>query len=234
MSYVSTLLLHSLRLIGEKQRGDTLTSNEQTECLAELNLMLDSWGTQKSFAYHTVQESHALSSSVGSYTIGSGGTINTTRPTRIVDPCFIRDSSNYDSPVQIIDKDSYGKIVVKGTDGSYPTYLYYDPGFPLGTIYVYPEPQAGLTLYFNSWKQLGSVSTISAQVSLPPGYETAIVFNYAIFAAGGYQSVSPEVAKIAKDSLAAIKSLNLQEPYMRLDAGIVSPYVGSRSSILTG
>lgn len=233
MAVVSTLILRSLRLIGEKQRGDTLTSNEQTECLASLNAMLESWSVQRSLCYQIVQESFALTNSVGAYTIGSGGTFSTDRPTKIVDPCFIRDSSNYDSPVTIINAQAYGRIVDKTSDGSYPTYLFYDAAFAssLGTIRLYPEPQAGLTLFINSWKQLGSISTISASVTLPPGYERAIVYNYAIEESGGFMSVSPEVAKIARDSLAAIKGLNLPDTTMRLDPGVVPVYA---SNILTG
>ena len=233
MAVVSTLILRSLRLIGEKERGDTLSADEQTECLASLNAMLESWSVQRSLCYQIVQESFSLSSSVGAYTIGSGGTFDTDRPTKIVDPCFIRDSSNYDSPVQILNAQAYGRIIDKTTDGSYPTYLFYDAAFvsSLGTIRLYPEPQAGLTLYINSWKQLGSISTISASVTLPPGYERALVYNYAIEESGGFTDVSPAVAKIARDSLAAIKSLNLPDMTMRLDPGIVPVY---SSNILNG
>ena len=233
MAYVSTLILRSLRLIGEKQRGGTLSSDEQTECLASFNAMLDSWSIERAMCYQITQESFSLSNSVGSYTIGSGGDFNTTRPTKIVDPCFIRDSSNLDSPVQIIDAAAYGRIVQKNIDGSYPGYLFYDAAYAsaLATIYLYPEPQSGLTLYINSWKQLESVSTISAQVSLPPGYERALVFNYAIEEAGGYTNVGAEVAKIARESKAAVKSLNLPDAFMRLDSGLVQVY---GANILTG
>lgn len=234
MAYVSTLILRSLRLIGEKPRGGTLTSNEQTECLASFNAMLEGWSIERAMCYQITQESFSLSSSVGSYTIGSGATFNTTRPTKIVDPCFIRDSSNLDSPLQLIDATAYGRIVQKTIDGTYPGYLFYDQGYDssgYGTIRLYPEPQASLTLFINSWKQLASVSTISAQVSLPPGYERALVYNYAIEEAGGYIDVPAEVIKVAKESKAAVKSLNLPDAFMKLDYGVAG---NARPNILTG
>ena len=229
------MILRSLRLIGEKARGATLTANEQTECLDSLNAMMESWTIDRLMVYQITQESFALTASQGAYTIGTGGNFNTTRPTRLVDPCFIRDGSNYDSPVRLINIDAYGKIVDKTTDGSYPTYLYYDAGFSAtstATINLYPEPQAGLTLYINSWKQLQSFANVSTALLLPPGYERAIVFNYAIEEAGGFTSVSPEVAKIARESKAAIKSMNLPDVTMRVETGILSVY--GRSNILTG
>ena len=234
MAYVSTLILRSLRLIGEKPRGGTLTSDEQTECLASFNAMLDSWSIERAMCYQITQESFSLSDSVGSYTIGSGATLNTTRPTKIVDPCFIRDSSNLDSPLQIIDAVAYGRIVQKTIDGTYPGYLFYDQAFDssgYGTIRLYPEPQSGLTLFINSWKQLASVSTISAQVSLPPGYERALVYNYAIEEAGGYIDVPAEVVKVAKESKASVKSINIPDTFMKLDYGVAG---NASPNILTG
>ena len=233
MAAVSTLILRSLRLIGEKPRGGSLSSNEQTECLASLNQMIEAWSLERLMCYAVVQDSFALTASQGSYTIGSGGDFNTTRPLKIVDPCFIRDASGYDSPVRLIDSQAYGGIVDKSASGSYPAYLYYNPDYvsARGTIQVYPPPLAGLTLFINSQRQLGQFSTISHSVSLPPGYERAIVYNYAIEEAGGYTEVSPDVVRIARESKAAIKSMNLPDVHMQLESGISQH---SQHNILTG
>ena len=233
MAYVSTLILRSLRLIGEKMRGATLSSDEQVECLASFNAMLESWSIERAMCYQVLQESFPLAANTVSYTIGPGGTFSTARPTRIVDPCFTRDSSSFDSPLRIIDVVSYGRIVQKNAGQTYPSYLFYDSANVggLGTITIYPAPISGLTLFINSWSALASVSTISAQVSLPPGYERALVYNYAIEESGGFASVSPEVAKIARESKAVVKSLNLPASFMTQDLGIVPMY---GSNILTG
>ena len=235
MAYVSTMILHSLRLLGEKERGDTLSSAEQTDCLYDLNSMLESWSIERLMCYQVLQESFSLASNTVSYSIGTGGTFNTDRPTKIVDPCFVRDSSNLDSPVKILDASAYGRIVQKSGSGTtYPDYLFYDGGYNssgLANISIYPPPKSALTLFINSWKQLGSVSTISAQLTLPPGYQRAIEYNFAVEEAGGFTDVSAAVAKIARDSKAAIKSINAPDTFMRLEAGVSQP-VGS--NILTG
>ena len=234
MSAVSTHVLRALRMTGEKARGDTLTSDEQVECLAELNSMLDSWALERLMCYQIVQESLALTTSTASYTIGSGGAFNTTRPVKIVDPCFIRDSSNLDTPVRLIGAEQYGRIVQKSAGYTYPTDMFYDSGFSAtstATLYLYPSPSASLTLFINSWKAVGTFSTMSQTVSLPPGYQLAIESNYAIHSAAGLTPVSAELAKIARDSKAAIKSVNLPDTVSRLDAGIVR---GRRSNIFLG
>lgn len=232
MSTPSTMIINSLIMLGEKPIGGTLTATEQTHYLAKLNSMLESWSLERLMCYQVVEESKALTVSDGIYTIGSGGDWNTARPTRIVQ-AFVRDSSNYDYPVTVINAQSYNEIIAKSLDGTYPEYLYYDGAFVTGlaTIYLYPEPQAGLTLFISSWKQLQTFALISTAAVLPPGYQRAIEYNFAIEEAGGLRDVPASVIKIAKESKAAIKSVNLPDIYMALDEGIVR---GTRYNIYTG
>lgn len=217
------MILRSLRMAGEKARGAPLDANEQVECLAELNTMMESWNNERLMCYSVTQDSFLLTSSTVSYTVGPGGTINTARPTKIVDPCWIRDSSAYDHPVKIVNVEIYGLLGLKSTGGvSIPTVLYYDAGYSAtstGTISVYPPPSAGLTLYFNSWTQMQNFSTLSVTAMFPAGYQLAIESNFAIHLAAGFKPVSAEVVKIAKESKAAIKALNVQSMVMRLDSG---------------
>lgn len=236
--YVSTMILRSLRMTGEKARSEVLDSTEQTQCLAEMNAMIESWSLSPLMCYQLTEYSVSLSTSTSSFTIGPGADLSTTvRPNKIVDPCFVRDSSNMDTPLQIISPESYGGIVMKGTGTTYPTYITYNQGLDssgFGMINVYPTPSAGLTLFLNTQQAVGSFAAVSTQVTLPPGYQRAIESNYAIESVAGLGSVSPEVVKIARESLALIKSQNLPETISRLDVGVVGAYRGSRRSILTG
>ncbi len=219
------MILRSMRFTGEKSRGATLTADEQTECLAEFNTFMEANATERLLCYTVQQDSLALSTSTNSYTIGTNGAFAVTRPVKIVDPCFVRDAANMDTPVKIIGADAYGAIVMKGAGYTYPTHLYYDAGFSAtstGTIYLYPSPSGNLTLFINSWKQLGTVSTLSQNLALPPGYQLFIESNFAIHLAAGVRPVSAEVAKIARDSKAAIKGVNVPDTISRLDAGIAS------------
>lgn len=234
MSSVSTVILRAFRLTGEKARGDTLDSNEQVECLAELNTFMESCYNERLLSYSVTEDTAALTASTASYTIGSGGTINTARPVKIIDPCFVRDGSGFDTPVKIIDLETYGRIVDKDAGYTVPTYLYYDAGFSstsTGTINLYPSPSASLTLHINSWKQLGNFSTLTQEVSFPPGYQLFIESNFALHLCAGFIEPSAALVKMARESKANIKSVNLPSPVMTLDAGVVSHRYGS---ILTG
>lgn len=222
MATPSTMIIRALQMIGDKMISGTLTTDQQTAYLSVLNAMMESWSLERLMCYQVVQESKALTTSDGTYTIGSGGDWNTDRPTRIVDPCFIRDSSGNDYPVKLINAEAYGRITLKTVDGSYPRYLFYDAAYVagLGTIFLYPEPAASLTLYINSWKQLGTFAAIGTTVVLPPGYQEAIESNLAIRLAAGFRPVPAEVLLIARESKAAIKSVNMPDMFMRMPAGV--------------
>lgn len=233
MPAVSTIILRSMRMTGEKGRGATLDSNEQTECLAEFNTFMESLSIERLNCYQVQQDSLALTSSTSTYTIGTNGTFAVARPNKIVDPCFVRDASGFDTQVKLINADQYGRIVQKNAGYTVPTHLFYDSGFSAtstGTIFLYPSPSASLTLFINSWKQLGNFSTLSHNVSLPPGYQLFLESNFAVHLAAGLTPISPELAKIARDSRAAVKSLNQPDVVMRVDG----PVAATRANIFTG
>jgi len=215
-----------MRMIGEKVRGATLSANEQTECLAELNTMMESWRLERLMCYAVTERTQALTASTESYTV-------TSRPVKVIDPCFVRDASGYDTPVTVVNAESYGRIVDKDSGYTVPEYLYYDAGYSAtstATLTVYPSPSGSLTLHFNTWAELQRFADLSTTVLLPDGYQIAIESNFAIHLAAGFRPVSAEVIKIARDSKAAIKSVNAPEVISRLDHGVVA----YRGNILTG
>lgn len=235
MPTVSQMVITSLISLGDKQIGDTLSAAEQTHYLSKMNSMLDSWSVERLFVYQQLQESLALTTNVGSYTIGVGGAFNTTRPTKIT-YAFIRDTSLLDTELTNLNsQENYDRIVLKTTGITYPQYFWYDTAWVagLGKIFLYPLPKASLTLFIESWKQLQQFTAINDALSLPPGYQRAIESNFAIEVAPGFTAPDPSLIQIAKESKAAIKSLNLPAPTLRLDPAIVG---GLRrgASILTG
>lgn len=238
MPAISTMILNSLIMTGEKTiQVSSLTTAEQNYHLSRLNSMMDSWSQERLMVHQLSQTSFALTASQGSYSIGGGGNFNMTRPTRIVDPCFIRDSDGTDTELQILDAIAYGRIVDKDVDETYPAYLFYDYGYSAtstATLRLWPEPAAGLILFINTLQPLQAFSTMSVALSLPPGYQDAIELNYAVRSALGVIPVSSELKLAARAAKAAIKGTNLPAPVARLDYGVTGISGGSGRSILTG
>ena len=60
MAFVSTLILRSMRMIGEKTRGGSLDANEQVETLDEFNTFLETIGIEKLMCYSVTQDTYLL------------------------------------------------------------------------------------------------------------------------------------------------------------------------------
>ena len=235
MPIVSTMILNSLVMSGEKGlEVTTFTSRESDYYLSRLNSMMDSWSNERLNIYCLSQTSFALTASDGTYTIGPGGDFNMTRPIKIVDPCFTRNSDDTDIPIELIDADTYGRIVDKSFGDATPNYLFYDASYSAtstAVVKLYPLPEAGLTLFINTLQPLQTFSTMTTPVQLPPGYQQAIETNFAIQAGLGLSPPDPLLIQQAQRAKATIKTTNLTAPTLRLDYGIAG---GIRNSFLTG
>lgn len=156
--------------------------------------------------------------------MGPSGTFNTTRPVRIVSAA-IRDESQspaVEYPVEIVSLQQWQNITVKGMSASLPDRLFAEGSYPLETINIFPNPTIANKLVIWSDKPISSFASIDTEISLPPGYEEALIFNLCIRIAPEYGKVVPnEVGLIAIESKANIKKLNHRISYMEVDIALL-------------
>lgn len=185
--------------------------------LNRLNRLIGSWANSGNTQYERVTESFSLSSGTSSYTIGSGATFDTVRPTKIVEAHVRQGNTDYEL-ITVTDK-QYQSIANKDT-GSLPEYLNYTNEYPNGTINIYPQPGGGLTLYLTSEKPLTTYATTATTVDLPPGWEDALTYNLAVRLASVYgQPVSAELQGLARESKAMISLGALRNNPLRSQVG---------------
>lgn len=232
MTTALELIQGALGYCGEYDPGETLSSSDSTLGLTQLNAMLEAFAIERLMVYQIVQSSNSWAATTASKTIGSSGAINAARPTRI-ESAFIRDSSSVDHPLTILrNREEYDGFLVKTTTSTLPLYLFYDTAYPLATIYLYPVPSATVTLFYNTWQILQSLSATSTVLALPPGYQEMIETNLTFRLAPRYgKKVLPEVIMLARESKARIAMVNAPEGIMRLDPGVVR---GRMFNIQTG
>lgn len=175
------LITTSAKKLGAIQAGEELTASEANDSLDILVSWLDSESTVKDMIYHIQQESLTWTGGSASLTIGSGGDFNTTRPVKIAEGTHFRDTNTIDNPVTILrDRASYDRLPSKTDTTTFPEFLYYEPDFPLGVLYVYPVPTSSITFNLNSWKQLQAFTALTDNLSMPPGYQWMIENNLAV------------------------------------------------------
>lgn len=214
----STIVTTALRKLGVLSAGQSATSDDLTDGLASLNSMIESWSIDSLNVPFQTQVSHTLDGSQ-SYTIGSGGDINTTRPTFIAS-AFVK-VSNINYPMTIIrDRSTWSGIYDRRITGI-PEFIYYDAAYPLGTIEVWYVGDSTHTLYLNTRGQLEQFADTTTNIDLAPGYERALAFNLAIEIAPDYETEPSQlILKTAQESLTSIKRLNRENPIMSYDQAI--------------
>lgn len=213
------------RLLGDQQELDP---QEASDYLESLNSMLDSWSIERLMVYQIKQESFTWPAGQYKRTVGAGANFVTTRPTKITN-AFMRDASNNDFPMQVIERGAYDRIPNKVQAVSYPQWCFYDPGMPLGTIYLDGTLSSALTIVFDSWQQFTQFDDLTDDLGLPPGYKEAIDYNLAVrISSENNQPVTKHVQDTAVSSKRAIKNLNAPTLISRMD------FAGSRANILRG
>jgi len=221
------LINMAMAKIGAKATGETISTDEGTDALNAMHMLLRSWRAKLGMLYYVESgENFTLTANDGEYTIGSGGDFDTVKPVRI-EGAFTR-SSGLDYPIQVIGPDEYRKISEKASAGT-PAYLYFEPyhGAALGTVFLWPIPSGALDFYMDSLKPLAEPTGVTSNLILAPEYDNAVVWNLAIHLAPEY-GVEPTKATIhrAEESLNDLISLNmsLRHEAVKLDM----PGVGRR------
>ena len=212
-----------LTVLGE---GDTATAEMMTDGLDVFNDIIDLWNAQELTLFQVQEETFSLSGAQ-SYTIGSGGVWNTTRPEHIESIWYRRDSVDY--PVELLDSVGWGRIELKSDSTDWLYCAYYDAAFPLAKVYVHSLASTGSVLIQS--RKLLSSGTLDTVISLPAGYAVTIRAEIASRLAGQFgKEVSASILRNAAEGMKAIKSRNNN----RKDAGMCIEFAESiRGNILT-
>lgn len=224
-----------LRDAGVNGVGQIPRAEDNNDVLDTLNMMLDEWATKRWLVYHLVDVSVATNGAQ-SYTVGTGGDINTPRPDQ-VQAAFYRSTINPAQPVDypLIDigsREDYNRLAVK-TVGTWPGWYWYDAAYPLGVLYPWPVPSAGNGELHLSLKQpFAHFPDLTTDIAFPPVYVNALRWCGAQRIRPMYQlPSSPQIDGLARAALAAVRGPNIQIPRMRMPPGIPTP--GRRYNIFS-
>jgi hypothetical protein len=151
---------------------NALDANSAGVGLRTLNRLLSSWSNESLIVYNQTQDSFTMTPGQAAYST----TLLTSRPVEIAH-VFTR-LSNVDMPCELIGPEDYALIGYKTTPGI-PAKCYYNAGFPNGTLTFFPVPSGAYECFVGYRAQLDSIASLQTPISLPPGYETALVYGLA-------------------------------------------------------
>jgi hypothetical protein len=210
MATAAAIIKRALRLIGAIAAGETPGASEQADGLETLNAMLDSWRTSSLAAYAMRDETLTLTGAA-SYTIGPAGNLNTVRPVRIEAAYQRVDDTDY--PVRLASATAWAGLAAKSVTSDVAEWLYYEPSYPLGKLYLFPKATTG-ALHLVTMVPLTAFAA-SDEVALPPGYQDALTYHLAVRLALEYsRPVTAELAALARDAADKIQRVNFRAPSM--------------------
>lgn len=217
------------RIIG---RDEVLSPGRAADGLAELNDLLDEWWNDKTLVFHILVEQFALQANKQSYTMGTGGDFNTTRPVKIV-PGTKYTMNGVDRQLAILtDRKSWDEIPYKSIV-SPPQGIFVDEAYPLATLNFYPVPDQAYPVFINSWARLQNIAGLNTAIALPPGYNRLIISGLAIALCpeNGLEA-PPSVVRAFGQTKRVLTLVNYELPVMGMPASVLPRWSGG-SSILT-
>lgn len=232
MATVRDMITDALIQIGMVDPSESVNAGTAQAALRELNRMIQSWNIQGLMTY-------ALDSSVFStvggqqdYTYGAGGNFDAPRPTNIDSVSVLLGNPQLELPIQILTDDQWRDVGVKSTTSTFPTAVHIHGDFPLNTLSFWPIPASAGQVRIYFWHLITEFSNINTPISLPQGYEDAIVSNLAIRLAPSYGvNPSPVLGQMAVMAKKRINNINWQPTYRCVDEALSGSYnsIGIRS-----
>jgi hypothetical protein len=214
----------ALRLIGQLAEGETPSSETSADALMAMNQMLDSWSSERLSVFSTQDQVFTWPTATASRTLGPTGDFVGNRPVLVDDSTYFRDTSNNISfGIKLINQQQYNGIAVKTVTSTYPQVLWVNMTYPDIEMYIYPVPTRLLEWHFISVEELTRPATLATDLTFPPGYLRAFVYNLAMEIAPEFGvEPSPQVQRIAMTSKRNLKRINNPDDVMSMPYSLVA------------
>ena len=213
----------ALRLIGQLAEAEVPSAATSQDALAALNQMLDSWNTERLSIFTTQEQVFSWLPGRISQTLGPTGDFVGNRPILMDDATYFIDPSNGISfGILMINQQQYDGIAVKTVTSTYPQVMWINTNYPNIDIHLYPVPTKVLEWHFISVDPLDTATSLSTNLTFPPGYLRAFKYNLACEIAAEFGvEPPPTVQRIAMTSKRNLKRINNPDDIMSLPYSIV-------------
>jgi hypothetical protein len=236
---VSVLLNDALVTAGIVGLDESVEPDVLNKAFRIANRMISQWQHERYMVYQLVDYG-AVSTGALTYAVGAGQPFNINpRPDRL-EFAFLRQVVNngspapnagtqpFDWPLDVIDAhENYAAIRLK-TLGTFSSAVFYDPGYPIGTLRPWPVPQASIyELHILVKQTLSQFASLQSQVMFPPEYGAALEWCLARRYKEAFQMPATQTCnQLAAQGKNIIRKANTQVPTLRLPRGVLQnrPY----------
>ena len=135
------IIKRALRLVGAISQGQSPSTAVVDESSFALNGLIKSLEAEGMPLWAITNVSIPLTTGVNSYDIGTGLTVNISKPLKVYQAFNHNSSSNIDIPMRILTQQEYNILGNKTSQGN-PIQIYYQPLRDYGVLKVFPTPSA--------------------------------------------------------------------------------------------
>jgi hypothetical protein len=219
-SDIINLALKTANVLGV---GQVASAEDMNDSFNLLNMMLAQWQRRRYMIYQLITVSKQATGAI-SYTVGTGGDFNVVRPAKL-EFAYFRQNANTPLPVSypleiLRARENYDRISIKDLN-AFPRYAFYDAGYPMANLFVWPIPNNQYEIDITVMQQLQQFQKINDQIVLPPEYAAAMMWNLTLelYALYGLP-ISPVVEKKAEASMRIIEESNAQIPLLQMPTAL--------------
>ena len=232
MTTAGDIIYGALRLIGQLAEGEVPSADTARDALAAMNMMVDSWSTERLAVYATQEQIFTWPAGQSTRTLGPTGDFVGLRPVLLDDATYYVDPQGLAFTPMMINEGEYNAIVLKAITSTYPQVIYAEASNPNATYKIYPVPTKDMVWHFISVLELAQPATLGTELVFPPGYLRAFRYNLACELAPEFGvEPSPDVKRVAMVSKRNIKRINNPNDLMSMPSSIMGE--GGRYNIYT-
>lgn len=159
----------ALKDAGLLQEGDDPSSEQFADALNRLNDLINFEQTQglKLWLQHDLEVT--LVSGQAKYSIGSGGDVDMTKPTRVLDSCYYLDVNSISRPIRPVSRDEYTRLSNRTQTGQVVQY-FTDKLKDKLDVYFWLVPDATAaagTAHLLIQQQVGNVVSLTDDMTFP-------------------------------------------------------------------
>jgi hypothetical protein len=222
MTTAGDIIYGALRLIGQLAEGEVPSADTAQDALAAMNMMIDSWSTERLAVYATQDQTFTWPAGQATRTLGPTGDFVGLRPVLLNDATYYVDPQGLSFMPAIINEAEYNAIVLKTVTSTYPQVIYAEATNPNATYTIYPVPTQAMVWHFISVLELAQPATLGTELVFPPGYLRAFRYNLACELAPEFGvEPSPQVTRVAMVSKRNLKRINNPGDMMAMPSGIM-------------
>lgn len=192
----------ALRKLNVLAAGATPTTEDYTNGTLALNALLGEFRALGMPLWARTEYTFSLTASTSTYNIGSGYTINTPYPIRILQAWRNDTGNNTRIPVEIVPNFNFN--LAPSSSGGSPIQLTYQPKVNFGTIQVWPTPDATvaaastITIVYQRPTEYVSASTNT--MDFPEEWYGAIIYSLAVRLAPEWGIPLPDRQMLKKEA----------------------------------